>query len=92
MIILWGSTITDSFSPRGIAFHSLPAQGLLQKNMLTSPHYPSLHLHIYNVEHIAVHAGFLCPISANTYGIEFLNFVISDYEVSDINGEMVVAD
>mmetsp|Transcript_4179 Transcript_4179/g.4281 ORF Transcript_4179/g.4281 Transcript_4179/m.4281 type:complete len:259 (-) Transcript_4179:288-1064(-) len=24
--------------------------------------------------------GFLCPLSANTYGIEFLNFVISDYD------------
>jgi len=31
------------------------------------------------------HPGFLCPITANNYGIEFLNFVISDYEVS--NGE-----
>ena len=25
-------------------------------------------------------AGFLCPLSANTYGIEFLSFTISDYE------------
>ena len=24
--------------------------------------------------------GFLCPLSANTYGIEFLSFTISDYE------------
>eukprot|EP01036_Dinobryon_divergens_P052823 gene52823-70617_t len=24
--------------------------------------------------------GFLCALSANTYGIEFLNFTISDYE------------
>ncbi len=23
--------------------------------------------------------GFLCPLSANTYGIDFLQFVISDY-------------
>jgi hypothetical protein len=25
-------------------------------------------------------AGFLCPVTANNYGVEFLNFVISDYE------------
>ncbi|GMI43783.1 hypothetical protein TeGR_g8725 [Tetraparma gracilis] len=25
-------------------------------------------------------ASFLCPVSANTYGIEFLSFVITDYE------------
>ena len=25
-------------------------------------------------------AGFLCPLSANTYGFEFLNFTISDYD------------
>ena len=24
--------------------------------------------------------GFLCPVSANTFGIDFLNFTISDYE------------
>lgn len=24
-------------------------------------------------------AGFLCPLSANTFGIDFLNFTISDY-------------
>jgi hypothetical protein len=23
--------------------------------------------------------GFLCPLSANTYGLDFLNFTISDY-------------
>src|SRR5688572_5756435 len=25
-------------------------------------------------------SGFLCPMSANTYGIEFLSFNISDYD------------
>ena len=24
--------------------------------------------------------GFLCPLTANTYDVEFLNFVVSDYE------------
>lgn len=28
--------------------------------------------------------GFLCPLSANTYGIEFINFSISDYETKNI--------
>lgn len=27
---------------------------------------------------------FLCPLSANTYGVEFLSFVISDYETKDV--------
>ena len=30
---------------------------------------------------LSLYPGFLCPISANAdYGVEFLNFVISDYE------------
>jgi len=28
--------------------------------------------------------GFLCPLSANTFGIEFLSFTISDYESKKI--------
>lgn len=28
--------------------------------------------------------GFLCPLSANTYGFEFLNFTISDYDTKKI--------
>lgn len=27
---------------------------------------------------------FLCPLSANVYGLEFLNFIIADYETKDI--------
>ena len=29
-------------------------------------------------------AAFLCPLSANTYGIEFLRFSISDYSTKKI--------
>lgn len=28
--------------------------------------------------------GFLCPLSANNYGIEFINFTISDYTTKKI--------
>ena len=28
--------------------------------------------------------GFLCPLSANTYGIDFLSFTISDYSTKKI--------
>lgn len=30
--------------------------------------------------HCACTAGYLCPLSANTYGIEFLKFDIRDYD------------
>ena len=29
-------------------------------------------------------AGFLCPLAANTFGFEFLNFTISDYDTKKI--------
>ncbi len=29
-------------------------------------------------------AGFLCPLSANTFGIDFLSFNISDYDTKKI--------
>ena len=29
-------------------------------------------------------AGFLCPVSANTYGIDFLSFVIKDYDTKRV--------
>lgn len=29
-------------------------------------------------------AGFLCPLSANSYGVEFLSFAIMDYETKNI--------
>ena len=29
-------------------------------------------------------SGFLCPLSANVYGLDFLNFTISDYETKAI--------
>ena len=28
--------------------------------------------------------GFLCTLAANSYGIEFLSFVISDYETKNV--------
>ena len=34
--------------------------------------------------HEAPTAGFLCPLSANEYGIEFLSFVIQDYETKNV--------
>lgn len=29
-------------------------------------------------------SGFLCPLSANSFGIDFLNFTISDYQTKKI--------
>jgi hypothetical protein len=34
----------------------------------------------FECEHALFLAGFLCPMSANTYGIEFLQFAIVDYD------------
>ena len=28
----------------------------------------------------SLRAGFLCPLSANTFGVDFISFTISDYE------------
>ena len=28
--------------------------------------------------------GFLCPLSANTFGIDFISFTISDYETKNV--------
>jgi hypothetical protein len=32
----------------------------------------------------ALSSDFLCPLNANTYDIEFINFVISDYETKKV--------
>ena len=37
-------------------------------------HIQFQHLYVINIV-----LGFLCPLSANTYGIDFLQFTISDY-------------
>ena len=29
--------------------------------------------------------GFLCPLSANTFGLDFLNFTICDYETKKVS-------
>ena len=36
--------------------------------------------------------GFLCTLAANTYGIEFLSFVISDYETKNVIFEVSSSD
>jgi hypothetical protein len=36
------------------------------------------------ISNIHLLSGFLCPLSSNTFGIDFLNFTISDYQTKKI--------
>jgi hypothetical protein len=47
----------------------------------------SLPINILHVTHplaCDATAGFLCPLSANTYGIEYLDFTIMDYTTKNV--------
>jgi hypothetical protein len=60
----------SSVTPEEVLVLAKPTDGELRLNAETSRCcWKRLHLI----------SGFLCPLSANNFGIEFLNFTISDY-------------
>lgn len=46
--------------------------------------YCAILILIFAQQILNILAGFLCPLSANNYGIDFLSFTISDYETKKI--------